>query len=224
MTSVLVLGDSHADCLNKKIYPNNDYQFNYEVLAVGGATAQGAVNPNSKTNSIAKFTNHLTKSGKKNFVLIQLGEVDCGFVIWYRSEKHGISIDEQIDLSIGNYKKFLEDVVTKYYAPEQIIVCSATLPTIHDNADKSMLAGQRSSVTASIHERTELTHRYNKRLRKMCQDMNYNWLDLTPDTIDESTGLVHDDWRHPLKTDHHLNPHKVWRLYEQGIKHIMGES
>ena len=49
--SILVLGDSHTGVFNhinkKRLMPDVEFK----VVTVGGATAQGACNPNSKTNA-----------------------------------------------------------------------------------------------------------------------------------------------------------------------------
>ena len=56
---ILCCGDSHIEVFgycNKK--QNN---FVFDVCKVGGATAQGAVNPNSKTETIKDFEKHNNK-------------------------------------------------------------------------------------------------------------------------------------------------------------------
>ena len=84
---ILVLGDSHSNVFNLS-------KKDFLVEFIGGATAQGSVNPNSKTNSLNIFTEKLKTLdlSKISNVIIMLGEVDCGFVIWYRHKKHNISI------------------------------------------------------------------------------------------------------------------------------------
>ena len=50
MIKILVLGDSHSEIFN---YCNNKQQdIIFEAHIVGGATAQGMVNPNSNTNAL----------------------------------------------------------------------------------------------------------------------------------------------------------------------------
>jgi hypothetical protein len=57
----------------------------FDVCIVGGATAQGAVNPNSKTDALAIFQKKIKYTNADN-ILIMLGEVDCGYLIWVRSK------------------------------------------------------------------------------------------------------------------------------------------
>ena len=54
MIKILVLGDSHSEIFN---YCNKKQKnIHFEVVIVGGATAQGSVNPNSTTNALSIFT------------------------------------------------------------------------------------------------------------------------------------------------------------------------
>ena len=100
-----------------------------KIKVVHGATASGLSNPNSKTKAIVNFKYYIKKEVKKNdYVLFQLGEVDCGFTIWFRSIKHNISIEEQTDLAINNYTSLINE--TKNFTKNKIIICSAVLPTI----------------------------------------------------------------------------------------------
>ena len=75
---VLVCGDSHTRIFS---YCNKQQsQFTFNVCEVGGATAQGAVNPNSKTDALGIFSTKLKNTPNADKVLIMLGEVDCGFL------------------------------------------------------------------------------------------------------------------------------------------------
>lgn len=48
--NILVIGDSHTQVFKYCNDKNTDYHF--DVQKVSGATAQGSVNPNSKTNAL----------------------------------------------------------------------------------------------------------------------------------------------------------------------------
>ena len=45
-----------------------------------------------------------------------LGKVDCGFVIWVRSKKYNISIDNQINESVTNLFNFIKNEVLNKYS------------------------------------------------------------------------------------------------------------
>ena len=69
-----------------------------------------------------------------------LGEVDCGFVIWVKSKRYNISIDDQINVSVNNLFTFVDNIIaTTNYTNKDIIICGSILPTIKDNTDKKFL-------------------------------------------------------------------------------------
>ena len=216
MTNILVLGDSHAGCFRKA---KNDYR--YTVIDVGGATAYGSIKFSSVTNALSIFEDNLKRHPQNNYVCTQLGEVDCGFVMWVRSKRKGISIEKQLVSSLNNYKNFLTNTVNKYYAPKNTIVLSAPLPTILDNTDKRFLKGARSEVNATLEQRTELTIGYNQRLSVICKEEGYGWIDVTTDTMDKTTGLVDEKWKNSNPYDHHLNPDLIWQIYEDKIRKLI---
>ena len=150
---ILCCGDSHAGVFNYCNSRQNNFVF--DVRIVGGATAQGAVNPNSKTDALNIFEKKIN-STRADKILIMLGEVDCGFVIWVRSKRYNISIDEQINNSVNNLFTFVDNIIaTKNYTNKDIIICGSILPTIKDSTDKRFLGGARSEVDVSQLERTK---------------------------------------------------------------------
>ena len=133
---------------------------------VHGATATGLANPNSKTQALGIFENYLKKEvNKDDYVFFQLGEVDCGFAIWYRAEKHGLSIQKQTQLAIDNYTSLI--LKASAINGKKIIICSAVLPTIQENNNFGEVANLRKEVKANIKERTQLTLEFNKMLKKL---------------------------------------------------------
>lgn len=191
--NILILGDSHTQVFK---YINNNLQSNYifSICEVGGATAQGAVNPNSKTNALHIFKNRLTKFKKFDKIMIMLGEVDCGFVIWVRSKKYGISVDHQISISIENLFKFIKENVCPKYKNEDIIIIGAVLPTIRDNTDKKFLGGARADVDASQEERTLKTFEYNNILQQKCKEEGYLYIDITNEILNKEKNIVADKY------------------------------
>ena len=101
---ILILGDSHA----REYFTVLKDSFSLEIVWVSGATTQGLVNPNSKTNALNIFENALLRYGFiSEICLVMLGEVDCGYLIWYRKENHQESLEFQINRSLNNYFDFL---------------------------------------------------------------------------------------------------------------------
>ncbi len=204
------LGDSHvsmfADWTGAQKLPRTVIRPNI----VYGATALGLANPNSKTNALEKFRAQMGGIAPADFALFLLGEVDCGFVIWYRAAKTGLSVASQFETSLANYQNFVRD---SKLAPEKTIICSAPLPTIGDEQigakNWGEVASARREVTATQRQRTDLTRDYNRRLEAWCHLENRRFLNFENEIFDSQTGLVAARFLHPDPLDHHLNPAQI---------------
>ena len=106
---ICVLGDSHSNVFNHC----NCNTIKFDVKVVPGATAQGCVNPNSMTNALQIYESHIIQNKKYDKVLIMLGEVDCGYLVWVRSKRYNISVESQIDLCINNICDFINTILLK---------------------------------------------------------------------------------------------------------------
>lgn len=217
--NILVCGDSHANVFRYSNIKQSKYRF--DVCEVGGATALGLVNPNSKTEALPIFSKKI-QSTPSSKLIIMLGEVDCGFVIWVRSIRYNIDVDVQINQSINNLFKFVQnEIISKgKYKNNDIIITGSILPTIRDNADKKMLGGARSEVTASQKLRTEKTLYYNNILRNKCVENNYKYIDITDDIIDEQNMIVKSEFLNENPTDHHLDNEKTYYLWIRKLDEI----
>ena len=152
---ILLLGDSHAHVF--KLVENATTDFSISHCIVTGSSAQGAVNPHSKTNALPIFRDVLAKNAKTHtHCMTMLGEVDCGFVIWYRKKKYNDSIKGQLERSLSNYFQFLKQEVEKYFSSDNILICCVIPPTIQDNTDKRYLKGARTGQRNPA--RTSSTH------------------------------------------------------------------
>jgi len=63
-------------------------------------------------------------------VVVMLGEVDTGFVIWYRAARSGASVDDMLARALANYERFLTEIAARF----NVICISTPLPTIQDGA------------------------------------------------------------------------------------------
>jgi hypothetical protein len=195
---VICLGDSHAQVLRQVSIPRAWFR----VKAIVGVTASGLPNPKSKTRGSELFARRLDRARRWHQVLILLGEVDCGFVIWDRARRHGVSIDEQITTTLDAYQDFIAAVLGRGFP--RVIILSVPLPTISDDRGEwGRVANQRGTVTASWAERTELTLRFNAELRSRCEALGAVFVDATTDTLDEQTGLIQARFVRDSQ-DHHL--------------------
>ena len=220
--NILVCGDSHtrvSSYCNKR-----QSQFTFDVCEVGGATAQGAVNPNSKTDALGLFSTKLKNAPKADKVLIMLGEVDCGFVIWVRSKRYNISVDEQLQTSIHNLFQFIETKVKSYgYGSNDIIVTGVILPTIKDNTHKKYLHGARSEVEIDQYTRTQKTLEYNQMLKTRCNDYGYHYIDITKSIIGED-GLVQHHYLSDNHTDHHLSSPNTYQFWIDELESVYSSN
>jgi hypothetical protein len=213
---LLCMGDSHVRIFD---YVRRHYLLNasrIDTLAVSGATAQGMVNPNSKTDALKSFSNRLTKAKSWQHLIFSLGEVDCGFVIWYRAEKHRISIQSQVEYSINNYLNFLKKV--KSFGFSNIYVVSVPLPTIVDGQIWGEVANLRQEVKASQKERTELTIEYNCLLKQACHAEEMFYIDVTSEQLDHKTGLIDKAFLNKNPLDHHLDSKQYANVLVQKLE------
>lgn len=182
---------------------------------VGGATAVGMRNPNSKTDALGAFRRALSPCNRHKTPVIQLGEVDCGFVIWYRAQKYGEDIDLQLAQSVDALFAFVDELLRMGYA--RVVLTGATLPTILDGQDWGEIAKARREVTAKLKDRTDLTLRYNARLRNGAAARGLPYIDLSHEVLDPRTGLVSQYFRHSDPRDHHLDPARIAPLWASAL-------
>jgi hypothetical protein len=126
--------------------------------------------------------------------------VDTGFVIWLRAEKRGLPVADMLEQAIDRYEALLVEVAR--VAPP--IVISAPLPTIGDGEAKGDVARVRRPISVSQRDRTELTLEFNRRMRRICFDRAWFYIDLDERSVGPD-GLVS---RHLLNRDpenHHYD-------------------
>jgi hypothetical protein len=214
MTKHLVaLGDSHLEALEFAADLNLLNVGSRHFSIVPGATAVGLRNPNSLTNAIHIFKEALLSQPKHAYVVVHLGEVDCGFVMWWRAQKNGESVEEQFRQSLAAYRQFLVQVRDMGFT--RLCVTGASLPTIGDDVNMGEVANKRSEISVSLQDRTDLTSRYNRALAEIAAELDLRYFDVAEATLDRSSGLVHDFFKNSDPTDHHLDKSKmagIWAL------------
>lgn len=197
---ILVLGDSHAVVFSDARFRAEFPLHSFNVVAIGGATASGLENPNSKTQAAPIFMDAMKRSAAST-VIVLLGEVDTGFVIWYRAEKYQVSVSEMLQSALTSYQEFL-----RLLKDERRVVClSAPLPTITDGRDWGEVANARKNVRASQAQRTTLTIRFNEGMRSFCAKNGIGYLDFDGESIGKD-GLVDAKLLNSNPLDHHYEP------------------
>jgi hypothetical protein len=192
---VLCLGDSHVRVFNDVRMADVWFR----VVSVKGATASGIQNPHSATNARVHFQNALRAARPWQHVLVNLGEVDCNFIIWRQAERTGASIESVLADTLDSYEGFLREVAA--HAPASVCVLSATLPTIEDyqrlkelypEYDPEIL-GLRSQIRVPCADRIQLTRTFNAGLAQRCAAMGIRFIDTTTEQLDPATGRVRTD-------------------------------
>ena len=173
---VLVIGDSHAAVFHQYSTSGKPYWFN--VVSVGGATISGLENPNSVTQARPIFEKALALSQSKTCIVI-VGEVDAGFVIWYRAAKHRANVEEILEQTVERYGDFLSEIA----ATHRTICISAPLPTILDDQNWGEVANKRREVTATQKERTQLTLELNRRMEAFCESNKIAYINLDEESL-----------------------------------------
>ena len=220
---VLCLGDSHTRVFRyiakHSLAKREKMPLRFDVVSVVGATAQGIANPNSKTNAFAIFRRRLSSVKSWQYVFLLLGEVDCGFVIWYRAQKYEENIQTQLTYSVDNYCNFIQQV--KATVGTNVFVISAPLPTIADNQAMGEVANARKEVKATQSERSDLTIEFNRLLRERCHTLGVGFIDVTSAQRDPSNGLIHQRFINPDGLDHHLNNAEYSHLILKEIRQVL---
>lgn len=211
-------GDSHSEVFDYIERQRLLKQSTLECTSVGGATALGLMNRNSKTDALSIFSAAIEKIARSDSLLFMLGEVDCGFIIWYRANQHGTSPGKQLDISIRNYGRFLRGVKSQGFG--SIIVCTVHPPSIKDGQDWGKVANLRREVRATQRQRTELTHTYNSRLLKMCLRNHFMVMDIEPDVTNENTKLLDDKYVNRDPLNHHLDIVQIAPVYARKLKRL----
>lgn len=204
--SILVLGDSHASVFDSWRFRTHFPRTKFKLCIVGGATVSGFQNPNSQTQALLKFRDAL-KVANPTIVITLLGEVDTGFVIWYRAEKWSQPVDEMLQVALDNYEKLLFESAST----ADLIAISAPLPTIRDGQQWGEIANLRKSVTASQHMRTRLTLDFNHAVADRVMRMKQTYISLDRMSIGDD-GLVADWLINADPSDHHYSKPQYAKL------------
>jgi len=210
------LGDSHTEVFKSPDMKKMVGVERLRVVTVQGATAFGLSNPNSKTNAITIFKRELRAIPKNQNVVLMLGEVDCGFLVWLQAEKYGTSEIEQMQESLCRYTELLSYIADRNFS--SVAVVSVPPPTIEDGCQSGLVASQRKKISATQVQRTQLTCAYNAKLKKIATGFGFGFVDMSDAFIDSETGLVDLKFKNKNPSDHHLEISMVAPEYASALK------
>ena len=210
------MGDSHTRVFTWAAERGTLPRTVIDVETVIGATALGLANPNSTTDALGRFRRAVKRVPHDQRVFVLLGEVDCGYLIWYRAARTGVTVEEQFEESLRTYTGFLDELLEQGWT--RLVPVVVPPPTVVDYATWEGLENARKEVRSSLPERTELTRAYNRRLRAYAQERGLEVLDYEDAVLDPATGLVRDDFRNADPLNHHLDADAFVALITQRLK------
>ncbi|MEI6124940.1 MAG: hypothetical protein WCQ99_00155 [Pseudomonadota bacterium] len=201
------LGDSHAMVFEyiAHTYTGMFRATKFKFCIVQGATNLGLANPHSQTQAFPIFKKYIAEEiDFRDTVLFILGEIDCGFVIWYRAQKYGLAVEKQFNESKQNFFTLIN--LAKQKVGKKIILCDVPLPTLHDN-QKVMgeVANKRLEVKATLRERTDLTLRYNDEIHTFAARDGLQCIQYQNEILDQESKTVSEKYLSKDPRDHHLS-------------------
>lgn len=210
-----MLGDSHAAVFKHWRFRVQWPRTRIITCIVGGATASGLENPNSKTQAGQSFERAL-KRDSPNVIVTLLGEVDTGFVIWYRARRYAQPVESMLSIAVTNYTELLRKC--RQRAPT--VVVSAPLPTIRDGQNWGEVANLRKEVVASQRERTELTLEFNRRVRASSHKLDCDFLALDRWSLGDDHVVA--SWLvNPDGCDHHYSIPRYAQLILKNLNPVL---
>ncbi|MDA0989532.1 MAG: SGNH/GDSL hydrolase family protein [Verrucomicrobia bacterium] len=214
---ILVLADSHGqvfEYIAAGRLVSNTY---WDVCIVQGATARGVSNPNSRTQTQRIFKRHVQRRPfDYDVIIVQLGEVDCGFLMWHRWEHGGQPLTKQLEETVQRYGQFVAWVEAQA-AGRRLILAGAILPTIRDGQAHGQVANLRSAITATLAERTALTQAYNQRLQGLADTRGFAYVDINS-AISDAEGTVRPELLQDARVDHHLSSARTAPLWIEVLR------
>lgn len=211
---IACIGDSHITYL-APVHPLSDLsRFYWTIVRVDGATASGLANPNSATQAGPIFRAALNELKAKDSAVFMLGEVDCGFVFWYRSAKYGVDVESQLENGLCNYDSLIRYAKRR---TQKLVVLAAPPQSLEDYTGLEPVANLRATVTASRLERWKLTVLFNSRLSQLCEDIGVSFVDINTALTEGPNGRICRHFKSRDSLDHHMDCSAVGKLYRSAV-------
>lgn len=167
---------------------------------VRGASARGIGSSQSQTGARSQFLRTLEKVPQTHAVLVCMGEVDVGHLLWRLARDRDQDIQELMETSITRLMDFVSMLERR-----PVIIAGVTPPTV---VDYRLVRGGnrlRSELLIPWQERSDLAKSWNTELRSWCEDAGHIYLDCYDMAVDQTTGRVSELFAPVDPADHHLN-------------------
>lgn len=213
---VLVTGDSHTKVFQRIAKRGQCSEIDFIAQCREGATAYGCLNENSRSRFYVKSTKWMDIQWRDEptHAALMLGEVDTGFMAYVRSEREGITLQRQVELSAANAARFASTEMTKRF--EKIILLGVPLPCISDGARPRLI--RRQQINASMKDRTKLCLYYNEKLKEHAKACGFKYTDITDQTLN---GDVIDSRFWQQNGDHHMSHKLSYPLWLNAIEGVL---
>ena len=185
---IYVCGDSHTGVFiyaKKKKYPRI-----LNIVTVNprpGKTAGGLC----RRSNMDFFINPLANlKAKIDYLIVQLGEIDCDIYLWVRAKGDYNSLIDNLETATDNIIQLAREAIATGNI-KQAIILGPIIPilTTHENLPPSL--HKRTQVTESHIDRTNLTLLFCKRLKMKAEASGFLYLDINDKIIDKATGVTH---------------------------------
>ena len=213
---IYALGDSHVAVLDHDLLKIAFPFTEFVTTCVHGATVSGLENPNSKTQAKEAFATAIQAAPEGSTMLLMLGEVDTGFVIWYRAKKYGESVERMMEFAVEKYVRLIQQVGERH----RPVVLSTPLPTIGNDCSMGDVANLRKVISATQQERTALTIRFNAAIEAQCRILSVPYVNCDQNSVGPN-GLVREELRHPDPSNHHYKPFAHARLLVPNLRRML---
>jgi len=182
-----VVGDSH-------VHTFKGISLFLAIHHIGPSTAYNLRRENSTTNSNSQLRKIIERSNRGDIFILVFGEIDCRIHIYnqYEKNKGESTISELIDKTIANYGDVLNQL-------EQLGINFAVYSVPPAGKTETTFG---YSHYASREMRGMITGEFNQKLKLLCRERGYKFLDVYSAVCDRN-GFMRDEYAFD---DTHLNP------------------
>ena len=99
--------------------------------------------PNSSTNALVRFRAALRRVPRSTTVLVMLGEVDVGYLVWHRAQSRGTPVEEEFATGNVGLTEDLCDLLARAGNKAPVVYASSTQALADNPYGRSKLAAER---------------------------------------------------------------------------------